>query len=82
MQATTLPVTLYRISRSLDVCNPVSIQNAGRVLASLSGFDPPWPWVKVAASIEMKTQWGGCNHRAGTIRLNTELVKKPVESPP
>lgn len=25
----------------------------------------------------MKTRWGGCNHRAGTIRLNTELVKKP-----
>ena len=25
----------------------------------------------------MKTKWGGCNHRAGHIRLNTELVKKP-----
>lgn len=25
----------------------------------------------------MKTRWGGCNHRAGSIRLNTELVKKP-----
>jgi predicted metal-dependent hydrolase len=25
----------------------------------------------------MKTKWGGCNHRRGTIRLNTELVKKP-----
>ncbi len=25
----------------------------------------------------MKTRWGGCNHRSGTIRLNTELVKKP-----
>jgi predicted metal-dependent hydrolase len=25
----------------------------------------------------MKTMWGSCNHRAGTIRLNTELVKKP-----
>lgn len=25
----------------------------------------------------MKTKWGGCNHRTGTIRLNTELVKKP-----
>jgi predicted metal-dependent hydrolase len=24
----------------------------------------------------MKTKWGGCNVRAGTIRLNTELVKK------
>lgn len=26
----------------------------------------------------MKTKWGSCNHRAGTIRLNTELAKKPV----
>lgn len=25
----------------------------------------------------MKTKWGGCNHREGHIRLNTELVKKP-----
>lgn len=25
----------------------------------------------------MKTKWGGCNHLAGHIRLNTELVKKP-----
>jgi len=24
----------------------------------------------------MKTKWGGCNHRARNIRLNTELVKK------
>ena len=25
----------------------------------------------------MKTKWGGCNHHAGRIRLNTELEKKP-----
>lgn len=25
----------------------------------------------------MKTKWGGCNHHAGQIRLNTELEKKP-----
>ena len=25
----------------------------------------------------MKTKWGSCNHDSGTIRLNTELVKKP-----
>jgi predicted metal-dependent hydrolase len=25
----------------------------------------------------MKTKWGSCNHMAGHIRLNTELVKKP-----
>jgi hypothetical protein len=28
---------------------------------------------------QMKTKWGSCNHRAGTIRLNTELAKKPKE---
>ena len=27
----------------------------------------------------MKTQWGSCNHRARTIRINTELVKKPKD---
>ena len=27
----------------------------------------------------MKTKWGGCNARAATIRLNTELVKKPKD---
>lgn len=25
----------------------------------------------------MKTKWGSCNPRAGNIRINTELVKKP-----
>ncbi len=25
----------------------------------------------------MKTKWGSCNHLAGTIRLNTELARKP-----
>lgn len=37
--------------------------------------------VRVAAYFlqRMKTQWGGCNHRAGNIRLNTELVKKPKD---
>lgn len=27
----------------------------------------------------MKTKWGSCNHPAGNIRLNTELVKKPKD---
>lgn len=27
----------------------------------------------------MKTKWGGCNHRARHIRLNTELAKKPKD---
>ena len=27
----------------------------------------------------MKTKWGSCNHRTGSIRLNTELAKKPPE---
>lgn len=37
--------------------------------------------VKVASYFlqRMKTKWGACNHRAGNIRLNTELVKKPKD---
>jgi predicted metal-dependent hydrolase len=27
----------------------------------------------------MKTKWGSCNSASGTIRLNTELVKKPKD---
>ncbi len=27
----------------------------------------------------MKTKWGSCNHKARTIRLNTELAKKPAD---
>jgi predicted metal-dependent hydrolase len=27
----------------------------------------------------MKTRWGSCNHESHTIRLNTELAKKPAE---
>lgn len=27
----------------------------------------------------MKTRWGSCNHKAGRIRLNTELAKKPKQ---
>lgn len=27
----------------------------------------------------MKTKWGSCNHEAGHIRLNTELVRKPKD---
>ncbi len=27
----------------------------------------------------MKTRWGSCNHQARTIRLNTDLAKKPPE---
>ena len=27
----------------------------------------------------MKTKWGSCNHSARSIRLNTELAKKPRE---
>jgi predicted metal-dependent hydrolase len=27
----------------------------------------------------MKTKWGSCNHRSGSIRLNTDLARKPME---
>ncbi len=37
--------------------------------------------VSVAAYFlqRMKTKWGSCNHKAGNLRLNTELVKKPKD---
>lgn len=37
--------------------------------------------VKVARTFvqRMKTKWGSCNHRERSIRLNTELAKKPRE---
>jgi predicted metal-dependent hydrolase len=37
--------------------------------------------VEVAAYFlqRMKTRWGSCNPSTGTIRLNTELVKKPSD---
>ena len=27
----------------------------------------------------MRTRWGSCNPKAGTLRLNTELARKPRE---
>ncbi|MFZ4795408.1 MAG: M48 family metallopeptidase [Blastocatellia bacterium] len=27
----------------------------------------------------IKTKWGGCNYRSGTISLNSELVEKPKD---
>jgi predicted metal-dependent hydrolase len=27
----------------------------------------------------MRTKWGSCNHRSGSIRLNTDLARKPRE---
>lgn len=37
--------------------------------------------VKVKAYFlqRMKTKWGSCNHKAGNIRLNTQLVTKPKD---
>ena len=37
--------------------------------------------IKVSAYFlqKMKTKWGSCNHNSRTIRLNTELVKKPKD---
>ena len=50
------------------------------VPALISHWEPKLK-VKVSAYFlqRMKTRWGGCNHKAGNIRLNTELVKKPKD---
>jgi len=51
------------------------------VVSSLIGKWESRLQVKVAAYFlqRMKTKWGSCNHAAGHIRLNTELVKKPKD---
>lgn len=49
-----------------------------RVPALIAKWEPRLR-VRVAGYFlqRMKTKWGSCNPRAGHIRLNTELVKKP-----
>jgi predicted metal-dependent hydrolase len=42
--------------------------------AGIMGVSPPRVFVQ-----RMKTKWGSCNPHAGTIRLNTELARKPPE---
>lgn len=51
------------------------------VVPAMIGRWEPRLKVKVAAYFlqRMKTKWGACNHKAGNIRLNTELVKKPKD---
>jgi predicted metal-dependent hydrolase len=51
------------------------------VVPSIIGKWEPRLGVKVSAYFlqRMKTKWGSCNHEAGHIRLNTELVKKPKD---
>ncbi|QDU86788.1 SprT-like family protein [Pirellulimonas nuda] len=51
-----------------------------RSVPMISDWEP-----KVGVSVEkcfvqrMKTRWGSCNSKARTIRLNTDLAKKPLE---
>jgi predicted metal-dependent hydrolase len=51
------------------------------VVPSLIKKWEPMLRVKVAGYFlqRMKTKWGSCNHKAGHIRLNTELAKKPKD---
>lgn len=51
------------------------------LIPSLIGKWEPKLGVQVKAYFlqRMKTKWGSCDHKAGHIRLNTELVKKPKD---
>jgi len=51
------------------------------VVPSLIKKWEPQLQVKVAGYFlqRMKAKWGSCNHKAGHLRLNTELVKKPKD---
>jgi predicted metal-dependent hydrolase len=55
----------------------------GEIIASVDVFKKWQRKLKVTVNgyflQRMKTKWGGCNHKAGHIRLNTELVKKPKD---
>ncbi len=56
----------------------------GQIRAALPALLARWePIVDVRVQRvfvqRMKTRWGSCNYTAGTIRLNTELAKKPRE---
>jgi predicted metal-dependent hydrolase len=55
--------------------------NLKRALPALLAKWEPIIGVRVARCYvqRMKTKWGSCNPVARTIRLNTELAKKPVE---
>jgi predicted metal-dependent hydrolase len=55
-----------------------------QIRAALAPLLAKWvPLMRVAVRRvfvqRMKTKWGSCNPRAGTIRLNTELARKPPE---
>lgn len=55
-----------------------------QIKAVVSGLIAKWaPLLGVSVNRvfvqQMKTKWGSCNPRARTIRLNTELAKKPKE---
>jgi hypothetical protein len=52
-----------------DVVPPLIQQWERKLKVSVSGYFLQ----------RMKTKWGSCNHVAGNIRLNTELVKKPKD---
>ena len=55
-----------------------------QVRAAVPGFLKKWePILGVRAGAvtvrRMKTKWGSCSHLSGSIRLNTDLAKKPRE---
>jgi predicted metal-dependent hydrolase len=52
-----------------EVVPPLIKKWEGKLKVSVSGYFLQ----------RMKTKWGSCNHAAGNIRLNTELVKKPKD---
>ena len=46
----------------------------------IAGWEPKLDVHVVAYFLQrMKTKWGSCNHEAGHVRLNTEMVKKPKD---
>ena len=55
-------------------------QVRGAVPALLGKWDPILGVRAAKVSVRrMKTKWGSCSHLSGSIRLNTDLAKKPPE---
>jgi hypothetical protein len=70
--------------------DPTSLEVLGRIVDRVRSlpvlllvtfrpeFDPPWLGRAYFVQ-KMKTKWGSCNAESKSIRLNTELTKKPTE---
>ncbi len=75
------PASSLTTNASPSLCVPAATPRCAVIHEAVPPLIQKWEatlGVKVAGYFlqRMKTKWGSCNHRAGHIRLHTELVKK------